>query len=225
MEYTVGYLRFKLMPTQDSYCLTGYKYDINDNVIIPNEVNGLPVTRISRNTFAGCAKIKHVTIPATVFEIGERAFQQCINLKSVKIEGDVVEIYREAFRDCSRLRHFTANAIKLASTSTFRNCKNLCFLDCTFEKRICEGSFCYCESLESIRIGANAVVLNDAFEGCMKMRTVVFDGDATIDKKTETFMKKRHVYCKSWSTLADWAYDGVAVFIDHTFPMFGFQYR
>ena len=54
----------------------------NKNIVIPNEIYGIPVTRISGAAFA-CTEITSVTVPDSVKSIGVRAFAYCDDLETV----------------------------------------------------------------------------------------------------------------------------------------------
>jgi hypothetical protein len=86
------------------------------------------------------------------------------------------------------------------------------------------GTFCNCEKIERLRIGANAVIKDNAFESCSRMEIFVFDGNVTMNGNAETFIKKRQIYCPSWATFVDWAYDGTSVFVDTAVPSVGFSW-
>jgi phosphodiesterase/alkaline phosphatase D-like protein len=72
-------------------------------VLIPPTLNGLPVTRIGANAFAGQSGITAIVLPGTVAEIGERAFFECTGLTNVTIPASVTQIGDSAFEGCSSL--------------------------------------------------------------------------------------------------------------------------
>src|SRR5579871_4181151 len=69
-------------------------------VIIPEKINGLPVTSIGDNAFAGGSGLTTVTIPNTVTSIGSFAFDGCAGLSSITIPDGVTSIGAYAFKDC-----------------------------------------------------------------------------------------------------------------------------
>lgn len=86
----------------DSIEITGFDNSISD-VIIPSEIEGLPVTAISVGAFYLSA-ITSIEIPDTVTSIGEMAFLGCTSLKSVKLSTGVAKIDKNAFGSCSALQ-------------------------------------------------------------------------------------------------------------------------
>lgn len=86
----------------DSIEITGFDNSISD-VVIPSEIEGLPVTAISVGAFYLSA-ITSIEIPNTVTSIGEMAFLGCTSLKSVKLSTGVAKIEKNAFGSCSALQ-------------------------------------------------------------------------------------------------------------------------
>lgn len=73
------------------------------NVVIPNEINGLTVTKIENGAFFEQKDIISVTIPSTVNEIGAGAFGECCNLTNLVIPETVEKIGENAFWGCTGL--------------------------------------------------------------------------------------------------------------------------
>lgn len=86
----------------DSIEITGFNNSVSD-VVIPSEIEGLPVTTISVGAFYLSA-ITSIEIPNTVTSIGEMAFLGCTSLKSVKLSTGVAKIEKNAFGSCSALQ-------------------------------------------------------------------------------------------------------------------------
>ena len=86
----------------DSIEITGFDNSISD-VVIPSEIEGLPVTAISVGAFYLSA-ITSIEIPDSVTSIGEMAFLGCTSLKSVKLSTGVAKIDKNAFGSCSALQ-------------------------------------------------------------------------------------------------------------------------
>lgn len=70
------------------------------NVIIPSEIDGVPVTTIGEGAFAFCIYLESVTIPESVTKIEDFAFEECTSLKNINIESDRITIWPNAFKDC-----------------------------------------------------------------------------------------------------------------------------
>lgn len=86
----------------DSIEITGFNNSVSD-VVIPSEIEGLPVTAISVGAFY-LSTITSIEVPDSVTSIGEMAFLGCTSLKSVKLSTGVAKIDKNAFGSCSALR-------------------------------------------------------------------------------------------------------------------------
>ena len=83
--------------------ITGYIGDSN-NLVIPDTINGKPVTKIKNEAFYGFAKLETIVIPDSCEKIGYKAFYGCESLKTVKIPNSCNEIAPRAFYDCKSLK-------------------------------------------------------------------------------------------------------------------------
>ncbi|MBE6354334.1 leucine-rich repeat domain-containing protein [Treponema sp.] len=100
---------FELELTEDGngVNITKYKGE-SPYVVIPSQIQGLPVVGISR---IGFNDIKSVTIPRGVKTIGEKAFEGHTELTQVTLPEGLESIGRGAFVDCRNLE-----SVKLPST-------------------------------------------------------------------------------------------------------------
>ena len=80
---TEGNIELKLAEDGGSYIVEGPGTFTGDRLLIPETSNGLSVTAIADNAFAGCDNIERVTIPESISEIGARAFADCMSLYEV----------------------------------------------------------------------------------------------------------------------------------------------
>lgn len=86
----------------DSIEITGFDNSVSD-VVIPSEIEGLPVTAISVGAFY-LSTITSIEVPDSVTSIGKMAFLGCTSLKSVKLSTGVAKIDKNAFGSCSALQ-------------------------------------------------------------------------------------------------------------------------
>ena len=97
--------------TTDDVAVTITKYTgQGGSIVIPDKINGVPVTRIGDIAFEGCAGLTGVRIPKGVTHIGDMAFLNCYNLATVIIPDGVIEIGEYAFMGCYRLASVTIPA-------------------------------------------------------------------------------------------------------------------
>ena len=70
-EYTEGYFKYEM--TDDSITVVSY-FGSEEEVVIPDHIAGLPVTKIESGTFDGNKTMTAVTIPDTVSSIDDNMF-------------------------------------------------------------------------------------------------------------------------------------------------------
>ena len=160
------------------------------------------VTKLGASIFAGQAKLKKVTIPASVMEIGEKAFFDCINLEEVNFEtnGALSTIGAAAFRNCVSLKSIRIpNGVTKLNAYTFYNCKSLTkvqlpeglthigyyFYDYyNVEKTDNSGGFVFahCEKLAEINIPESTQwIQNYSFLNCKSLTEIALNaGDKKI---------------------------------------------
>ncbi len=141
--------------TFDDVIIYSYNGDLSD-FTIPSTVEGVPVTSIAENAFAGKSCIKTLNLPETVKSIGNYAFAYCPDLKTVKISGDTVTVPECAFYGCPELK--TA-----VLSGDLKNIGNL--------------AFGLCEKLETVSLPVNIGKIDEyAFVGCNGLKGItVFD--------------------------------------------------
>ena len=87
---------------EDHVEITDYTGDATE-LVIPAEIEGLPVTSIWEYAFWGCDSLTEVTIPDTVQSLGDNSFSGCDALRRVTIGKRVWEIGCAAFSGCKNL--------------------------------------------------------------------------------------------------------------------------
>ncbi len=94
---------FEFQVYDESVELIGYT-GAEEEVTIPSEYNGLPVTEIGQRVFAGNENIKSVVIPDTITIIGYQAFSRCTKLTSVEFSNNLKKVHAHAFYECPNLK-------------------------------------------------------------------------------------------------------------------------
>ena len=72
--------------------------------VIPESIDGNPVTSIRKKAFLGCKDLRMVSVPDTVRVIGEWAFAQCDNLARVVLRRGSIEFGKGAFKNDEQLK-------------------------------------------------------------------------------------------------------------------------
>jgi len=116
---------FDYIAGRDGIAIIKYK-GIAENVIIPDIIEGTPVTEIGKNAFWGCSVMTSVTIPDSVTFIGAFAFAGCTSLTSVVIPDKVTYISEALFGDCELLTSvILPDGVTIIGQRAFSGCKSL----------------------------------------------------------------------------------------------------
>lgn len=106
-------------------CLDKYLGSDTD-IIIPSDIESIPVTRIGIELFKNRFDIKSVELPNTITEIGSDAFYGCTGLTEITLPESVKSIGYSAFSRCSGLKTVTIpKNTESVMSGSFSDCKNL----------------------------------------------------------------------------------------------------
>lgn len=148
---------------------------LNDDLVIPNELGGVPVGEIGKSAFLSNKNITSITFPETVTEIAGSAFAGCDSLTEVMIPDTVTVLGDNAFSDCKSLVSVsTGNGITEIGKRTFHWCSALKNVNIGSNvKTIGEEAFSESKSLNSIVIPDNVTEIGRyAFSGCSGLSSV-----------------------------------------------------
>jgi hypothetical protein len=152
-------------------------------VVIPDTINGLPVTAIGIRAFAKLYNLTSVTIPNSVTSIETSAFASCTNLTSVTIPNRVTSIAFGMFSDCTSLTSVTIpSSVTSIGPNAFFSCTSLTSVMIPNSVRIIGyEAFGKCISLTSVTIG-NAVTSIEAyaFDSCTNLTSVTIPNSVRI---------------------------------------------
>ena len=125
-------------------------------LVIPSQIDGIPVKGIGDGAFLGYGQLISVVIPYTITEIGSSAFQSCTKLESVIIDSNIDVI-----------RH-----------NMFKGCKSLKFIHIPDTVTVIEGhAFDGCTELTSITIPKSVTAIcGDSFKGCTSLERLNYKG-------------------------------------------------
>ncbi|MBQ9905272.1 MAG: leucine-rich repeat protein [Oscillospiraceae bacterium] len=166
-DYTVN-------PDGKGVTVTKYKKSAAQ-LIIPEKINGLPVTAIGDSVFFGNETLTAVTIPDGVTAIGKNAFARCEKLATIQIPETVTEIGSGAFERTVWLSEQRA-AKQLVTVNTILVDGGACEGTVTVPDgitTIAAMAFYFNESVEKVILPDSVTVIGDeAFEECTELAEI-----------------------------------------------------
>lgn len=135
--------------------ITGCDKTISGAHIIPDIIEGYPVTSIGSGVFHSCSSLTNIVIGNGVTSIGDFAFCNCSSLTSITISNSVTSIGDNAFTACG------ITSITIPDSVT-----------------IMDYSFIACKALTSITI-LNSVTNINGFNGCSALTSITIPNGAT----------------------------------------------
>ncbi len=164
-------------------------------VVIPAEIDGVPVTSIGQYAFGYCYSLTTISIPNTVTTIGSEAFNSCISLTTVSIPDSVTSMGTGVFYECTSLTSVTIpDSITEIGWSTFSYCSSLASISIPDSVTSIQGyAFNSCENLVEIIIPDSLTEIGiNAFQGTpwltakQEENPLVIVNDILIDGTTST---------------------------------------
>ena len=120
VECPEGCMVFDIAEYDDGVALTHYLTDDLETVILPDQVDGKPVTDIGPGCFFNHPEITSIVFPETLQHVRESAFALCRGIRTLILPDSVTEIGIHAFRDCTGLRKVVLpSGLKQLKTGTF----------------------------------------------------------------------------------------------------------
>ena len=157
--------------TTTSGTITGYAGS-GGNVTIPSTLNGLPVTSIGADAFAGSDGLTTVTIPTNVTSIGDGAFADCYSLTAITIQTPSSFYSSVAGVLFNKAQTTLIQYPEAKSGSSYTIPAGV--------TGIGNGAFADCASLTSITIPNSVATIGDsAFNGCSSLRSVTIPPGVT----------------------------------------------
>lgn len=156
--------------------ITATSTKAENEIIVPDEIEGVPVKVIGEHAFAGVSNVTSITLPDSVTEIGKQAFSMCSKLASVNIPSGVKEIGDEAFLNCASLtKIILPENLTSIGIRAFYGCSKLETI--TIPDSVTylgKQAFDSCTSLSSANIPKGITVLEDmVFNGCAITQLIV----------------------------------------------------
>lgn len=178
---------YDIIDGKKEYRIVGIEELINEEVTIPSEYKGLPVTEIGERAFAGESRITSVYIPDSVIIIGAYAFDDCRNLESLRLSANIKTIPSHMTRNTKITNIVIPDGVKRIESRAFTTlpAKEIIIPDSV--EYIGYEAF-YFSSLENVVIGVNIQEIQPyAFRYCDKLKSVTFKNPDNITLYGVTF--------------------------------------
>ena len=170
--------QFTFVTNNDALTITGYA-GTDTNIIIPDTVNGYPVTSIGSDAFAFDTNVTSVTISTNVTSLGLESFRGCTNLATIVIPNSVTNLGPGVFAGCTAL-----TSITIPGSVTY----------------IDMAAFYYCTSLKEVYFQGNAPDIYTEPPGFFGLE--VFSGD---ENATAFFLPGTTGWGSTFADLPTWS--------------------
>lgn len=147
-----------------------------EEVVLPQTIEGYPVTAIGMTAFSNCTNITSITIPDTVKTIGEKAFYSCYKLQKVTLPKGLTSMGAGVFSDCKVLTEVEIpDGVTEIADSAFFDCFALAKVSIPEGvTRIGIRAFNGCDALTEVDIPETVTHIDDsAFIGCSGLSQVL----------------------------------------------------
>ena len=186
--------------------ITGYTGSLTE-LVIPDQIDGLPVVEISasafknapnlkkitlpkklvscKNAFADCKKLETVVIPEGIFKLDDAAFKNCPKLKTIKLPSTIEYIGYSAFEGCTSLASvYIPSKVICINSDTFARSGLKSISLPSSVKTISESAFSDCTSLASVTLAKGLETIGSkAFYKCTSLKSITIpQGTTTIDE-------------------------------------------
>lgn len=181
-----------------NYNVTGFPGE----VVVPSEIDGRPVTKLSNATFMNAFAITSVVLPASLTELGDSVFFGCSSLESIRVEegntayksedgilftadGKTLYCYPAAKADTQYTIPDTVNKL---SPSCFAYAENLKHMNIPDSIGFIPGwGFAY-SNLETITLADSVTEIDDyAFAYCKSLKDIDF-GEGLVQIYNASFL-------------------------------------
>lgn len=142
--------KFEYNDKGDYIEITGIRIIYQADVVVPDEIDGKPVTTIADEAFSSEQKIANtklatIALGNNVTTIGKKAFKACNKLTSVTNTSNLTYIGESAFENCTALTSFALSGkVSTIETKTFAGCKSMTGINLSGVTTINESAFQYC---------------------------------------------------------------------------------
>lgn len=156
LEYSVNY-------DEETCTITGIGTCTDNDVIIPEYIDGYYVTHIDDRAFYNCTSINKITIPASIEFIGSQVFYKASNLTTVCLNGSKI-YFEEDFLKQAHITKVIFNGSEIPSEILY-GCENI--TDVVIGESVYKvGSYAFyrCTSIENVYFNNSLAVWFNMFK-------------------------------------------------------------
>lgn len=186
------YLYYKVNESGTEITITDCETNAT-GIVIPDEIEGLPVTGIGNSAFSQCRSLTSITIPDSITSIGSYAFDCCFGLERVYITDLVAYLNIDGCSPMDYAKELYLNNNKISGevvipvgitkmvSSAFSNCDDITgVIIPDGVTSIGDSAFENCDSLTSVIIPYGVTSIgNSAFSCCGGLTSVTIGNDVT----------------------------------------------
>lgn len=162
--------------TEETMIIGGYEGEVPANLVIPQIYEGKKVIGIEACVFQGNRNIITLSLPGTLFSIGDEAFKSCRRMESLTLENGISYIGDSSFENCDALKAVTIpQSVEGIGAYAFRGCSAMQTLVIPEGKlhRISTCAFEHCSSLTDVTVPACVTSIeNYAFNRCTNLKSI-----------------------------------------------------
>lgn len=155
------------------------------------------VTGVADGAFAECVRIQGITLPTSVYMVGEKSFYRCTDLRVVLLPKSLTSIGAQAFEGCTSLLDVVMpHSVVELGEYAFKDCSQVRqFVISNSLDSIPEGAFMNCSDVTDYIVPASVKALGcRAFDGYKSLKSIMFLGNPPVQLCPEPVGREVKIY-------------------------------
>lgn len=181
LEGYTPYTDFSYTSNGESITITKYNNSAA-KVMIPPDIDGLPVQVIGRHAFNGKRTLREVTVPEGVTELQSSVFYECYALEKVILPSTLRNMGITVFNECRALDNVVIpEGVTKIGNMMFYHCTALEHITLPSTITLIDSwAFSRCTALQYITLPHGVqTIANSAFQGCQNLLGINFPDTLT----------------------------------------------
>lgn len=180
ITYEVGYYDDEecIQYNDNEAVITDCSTDISGTYIVPDTIEGYPVTAICNSAFENCTSLTGIVLPNSITYLSYRSFYNCTSLTSIIIPNGVSILSGDAFVNCTSLESvILPDSLTYIGTTVFSRCTKLKSVEIpNGVTAIDDTAFQGCTALTSVYIPVSVTSIAWSFEECSSLKDIYYGG-------------------------------------------------